>query len=282
MRDTAEIISILKEFYNISGFRVSIHDLECNEIYAYPPMLSDFCRKMQLSDGIKNKCLQTDRKAFERVRKSEDVYMYKCHCGLYEAVAPIYHFGILSGFLMMGQIRDTEPGTLEYIRKRLEEAVPDSGTAQKCAESVKAIESRLIPAYVDIMKMVAEHITATGKINYCGEDLAELIKKYINRNFSSKISLSALSEKFGCSSSTAMKHFKAEYGVTIADYINDVRLKSAEKMLSDSRIPVKQIAADCGFSDQNYFSRQFSRKYGISPTEYRNIVSASPKIRNQL
>ena len=91
-----------------------------------------------------------------------------------------------------------------------------------------------------------------------------------------------LSEKFGCSSSTAMKHFKAEYGITIADYINDVRLKSAEKMLSDSRIPVKQIAADCGFSDQNYFSRQFSRKYGTSPTEYRNIVSASPKIRNQL
>ena len=94
-------------------------------------------------------------------------------------------------------------GIISGIRKRLEEAVPDSGTAQKCAESVKAIESRLIPAYVDIMKMVAEHITATGKINYCGEDLAELIKKYINRNFSSKISLSVLSEKFGCSSSTA-------------------------------------------------------------------------------
>ena len=45
MREISEIISILKEFYSISGFRVSIHDLECNEIYAYPPKLSEILRK---------------------------------------------------------------------------------------------------------------------------------------------------------------------------------------------------------------------------------------------
>lgn len=274
MREISEIISILKEFYSISGFRVSIHDLECNEIYAYPPRLSEFCEKMQQTESIRKKCLETDRRAFEKVRGTDEAFVYKCHCGLYEAAAPIYHFGVLSGFLMMGQIRDTEPGTLEYIKKSLSGSVSDSEEAEKCALSVKAIESTLIPAYVDIMKMVAEHITATGKINYCGEDLAELVKKYINRNFSSSISLSLLSEKFGCSGSTLMKRFKTKYGTTIAVYLNSVRLKNAEKLLVKSRLSVKEIAAECGFSDQNYFSRQFTREYGIPPTEYRRLKNS--------
>ncbi len=269
MRDTAEIISILKEFYSISGFRISIHDLEHNEIYAYPPRISEFCKTVQNVGSVKKKCIENDKRAFLRVKETEETYVYKCHCGLYEAVAPIYHFGVLSGYLMMGQIRDTVQQSLSVIRKSLSNAGLGNKEIDTAVSNIKAIESELIPCYVNIMKMVAEHITATGKIGYSGENAAELIKKFINRNYRSKISLALLSQKLGCSNSTMMKRFKEEYGITIADYINEVRLKNAEKFLIKSSKSVKEISAECGFSDQNYFSRRFSEKYGISPTEFR-------------
>lgn len=267
--DYSEIISILKEFYCISGFRVSIHDTEYNEIYAYPPQISSFCQKIQETDSIKEKCKKADKNAFLKVRETDSAYVYKCHCGLYEAVAPIYHFGVLSGFLMMGQIRDNEPDSIEIIKNHLGALAEEIGVTAAEINSIKAIESNLIPYYVNIMKMVAEHITATGKISNCGEGLASLVKKYINKNYASKISLSVLSRKFGCSNSTLMKRFKAEYDTTIADYITEVRLKNAANLLITSGYSVKEISAKCGFTDQNYFSRQFSAIYGISPSSYR-------------
>ena len=47
MKDPLEIKEILREFYKISGFRISIHDTEFHEIYAYPQELSPYCAAIQ-------------------------------------------------------------------------------------------------------------------------------------------------------------------------------------------------------------------------------------------
>ena len=60
MKKTIEISTILKEFYSISGFRVSIHDAEFNEIYAYPRELSSYCTAIQKNLKNKKRCLQND------------------------------------------------------------------------------------------------------------------------------------------------------------------------------------------------------------------------------
>ncbi len=269
MMKNIEIIPVLKEFYRISGFRVSIHDLEYNEIYAYPQRLSPFCSRLQQISDLKQKCMEMDKAAFEKVRQTEKTFVYQCHCGLYEAVAPIYHFGVLSGYLMMGQVRNQSSCSRDHIIKNLAHSIDNPGEAKKYVDTIKSIDEELIYSYVTIMQLVAEHITRTNKINHCGNHLAAMIKQYINRNYNKAISLSMLAQKFNCCNSTLMGCFKSEYHMTIIEYLHQVRMNHAEQMLVYSQKSVKEISAECGFSGQNYFTRLFTKRYGISPVQYR-------------
>ena len=269
MRHEIEINSILKNFYSISGIRISIHDSEFNEIYSYPSEGSVFCKTLQNNGAVLKDCKSNDKKAFDIVKKTGDVYVYKCHCGLYEAVAPIYHFGVLSGYLMMGQIRDTTEGSLEYIIKKSSQILKSNDKAIEISKTIKAIDRDLISAYISIMTVLAEYITSENKLFSYSDQLPQLIMEYIQKNFSSKITLSILSQKFGCCNSTLAKCFKNEYGISIMSYICKLRLKKSEELLCKTRKSLKEISFECGFYDQNYFSKTFAKAYGCSPSEYR-------------
>jgi N utilization substance protein B len=67
MKNSLEINNILREFYKISGFRISIHDTEYNEIYAYPQKLSPYCSIIQSNPYNKKECIKNDRTAFKKI-----------------------------------------------------------------------------------------------------------------------------------------------------------------------------------------------------------------------
>ena len=269
MREVIEINSILEDFYNVSGIRISIHDTEFNEIYSYPPESTPFCKCLQKNNAVLQDCKKNDSAAFQKVRSTGEVYVYKCRRGLYEAVAPLYHFGNLSGYLMMGQVCDNEPASIEYVKKRAEEILRDKTAVEEISQNIKTIDRRLIDSYINIMTVLAEYLTGTNRLFAYNEKLPQLIMEYINKNYSSKITLSILSQKFGCCNATLTKCFKKEYNLSIMNYLCSVRLKKSEEMILKTRKSFKEIAADCGFYDQNYFSKNFTRRYGCSPSEYR-------------
>ena len=109
MEQSLSIERILKELYHISGFRISIYDTNFREIAAYPRELGCFCGLIQKHPEGKRLCVEHDTMAFGRVREQEKLHIYKCHFGLYEAVAPLYSFGTLTGYLMMGQTLEAGP-----------------------------------------------------------------------------------------------------------------------------------------------------------------------------
>ena len=63
---------------------------------------------------------------------------------------------------------------------------------------------------------------------------------------------------------------KADTGMTLCEYLNDVRLREAKKLLLNSNRTVSEIAYDVGFSDEKYFMKLFKRKENVTPTQYRN------------
>lgn len=269
MREIVDINSILRDFYNISGTRISIHDIECNEIYSYPKEPALFCRCLQEKSEILKDCRNNDRLAFSKVKNTGEVYVYKCRRGLFEAVAPLYHYGVLSGYLMLGQIREDTPDSANMILQKAKEILGDNAEAVKLAETVKAVDRQTLDSYINIMTVLAEYITDTGRVFAYNERLPLLIKEYINKNYASPITLSILSQKFGCCNATLTKSFKKEYNLSIMQYLCSVRLKKSAEMLVKTRKSIKEIAALCGFYDQNYFSKNFTRYYGVSPTCYR-------------
>ena len=101
-----EIISMLSELHNISGFRISLHGMDFEEIAAYPERALPFCRYVHSCKGEHGKCLKSDAEACKKVRESENAFIYKCRYGLTEVICPLHTLGSPSGYLMMGQARD--------------------------------------------------------------------------------------------------------------------------------------------------------------------------------
>ncbi|MBO5853082.1 MAG: PocR ligand-binding domain-containing protein [Clostridia bacterium] len=269
MTNSLEINNILKQFYKISGFRISIHDTEFNEIYAYPENLSPYCSMIQTDINNKKECIKNDRLAFLKVKSTGEIEVYRCVHGLFEAVAPIYHYGILAGYLMMGQVCDDKNKYSKRLTQSLVRVVADEEKVWEIFNSIREVPQELFNSYILIMRVIAEYVTQTNSSFDAGESQAELVMKYIKQNYASKITLDILANKFSCSQSMLVKCFKKEFGTTIMSALMDIRLKKAAEHLKNGRLSVKEVAAECGFSEQNYFSKAFSKKYGCSPSEYR-------------
>ncbi len=269
MEPDKKIATLLKDFYNISNIRVSIHDTTFKEIYSYPKELTPFCRFVQSLPKIYKQCLESDSLAFERVKNTNKPYIYRCKCGLYEAVAPIYNYGRLTGYLMMGQVIDDDRKILENTLKQLEKYNIDNAALKKSADKIVSLKLSKLNSFVQIMTVLAEHLTQTNKIKDDKETLAFLVYKEIIDNKNQDLTLASLSQKFGCSVATVTNLFKKEYGVSIHQFIINTRLERAKQLLRNSDKALKEIAYECGFYDQNHFYRTFKSIFKISPSDYR-------------
>jgi len=99
--------------------------------------------------------------------------------------------------------------------------------------------------------------------------LAYEMERYIRENASHNLTLSQLSERFGYTKQYVIRIFKKQFRTTPTAFINDTKLSLAIRRLTESDRPIEEIAHRCGFEDANYFSRQFKKKFGLSPSEYR-------------
>jgi len=99
--------------------------------------------------------------------------------------------------------------------------------------------------------------------------IIEITKKYIEEHYMEQISLSTLAQICFVSPSYLCTLFKKKTGLSIIDYINEIRVENAKKYLKDIKLKTFEIAELVGFSDATYFSRVFKNITGISPSDYR-------------
>lgn len=93
-------------------------------------------------------------------------------------------------------------------------------------------------------------------------------KRYINLNYSKDISLGDVAEHLGISESYLSRLFKRETGDSFSEYLLQVRIAKAEELMRMQRYKVYEIAEQVGYRNVEYFSRQFKKITGKSPSEY--------------
>ncbi len=263
-----EIISVLYELYKITGFRMSIHDVNFVEIASYPPEKFPICARIHKTPGEYEKCRTGDKAAFCRVNETKDTFIYKCRFGLTEAVSPLYNFGILTGYLMMGQICDskTEP---EKLKKALSALSSFDAEALTLVDNMRTVPEDMIKSYVKIMTICAQYLTLSNAMPGTKPTIAEAAQKYINENINKKITIKSICEEVGCSKTTLIASFKKEFGITVNAAITNVKLEEAKKLLTAGKLSINEVAQATGFLDQSYFSKVFLAECGVSPSEYK-------------
>ena len=266
---TPTVTALLRDLHTASGLRISIHDTEFNELVACPESLSGFCEMLQQNPKARLHCLFTDRDAFERVRHTGKIHLYKCRFGLWEAACPLYRNGVLMGYLMMGQGRDV---TRESTQEILNVSLPYTADAAELArqlESLPALSKETATAFSHIMTLCAEHMASLTAVSVPAADLTEAVIRYINRNIGKKLTVAHLCAAFHCSKSTLMNLFRKNCGITMGEYLTDRRIAIARELLQYTEEPIGVVALKCGFPDQGYFSKVFSANVGCSPTAFR-------------
>ena len=264
-----EIITVLCELHKITGFRVSLHGADYAEIAAYPETAHPFCAAVNESAEEHERCIECDRIACRIALEKKQTHIYKCRYGLTEAVSPLYNFGTLTGFLMMGQIAVSDE-ECRAAGRRLGELIGGADEAARLAESIPRAMPDMIKSYVRIMTICAQYLTLSNAIPSAKPGVAEQAKRYIKENLSKKFGIGDICDHIKCSKSTLLNAFRAEYGTTVNVYITEQRLHRALHLLSEGEKSISEIAADVGFSDQSYFSKVFSARYGMPPSEYRS------------
>lgn len=105
------------------------------------------------------------------------------------------------------------------------------------------------------------HLTNQGSFH----KIIENVKKYIDDNFASDVSLKYVADQVGLSSYYLSKLFKKEEGVNFKDYVIMVRMEKAMNLINEGKLNINEIACAVGYTNANYFSQAFHKYYGIPP-----------------
>ena len=92
---------------------------------------------------------------------------------------------------------------------------------------------------------------------------------WIAENLSGDLRVERLAEQAGMSPRTFARVYAARMGVTPARMVEKIRVEAVRRRLEETDTPIKRIAAECGFGQEERLRRAFARQVGTTPAEYR-------------
>ncbi len=136
----------------------------------------------------------------------------------------------------------------------------------------EAVIRRSILMFHELLLTVADHT------NRCEEAPAEArqLKNYLDSHMDRCISTKELAELLFRSEDYVIKLFKRTYQITPHAYAMQSKISAARRLLTETRLPVQEIAASLGYHDPQYFSNLFRRATGQSPSALRKGSSGHP------
>jgi AraC-like DNA-binding protein len=93
---------------------------------------------------------------------------------------------------------------------------------------------------------------------------------FIQNNFNSNITLKQVASQIYLTESNFCKFFKKATGKTFSDYLNEIRINEASRLLLQTDKTISQISFECGFETLSYFNRVFLKKKNQTPSGFRN------------
>lgn len=104
------------------------------------------------------------------------------------------------------------------------------------------------------------------------------VKQYINDHYAEQLRLEDLASMVGMSPSAFSRFFRMRTGKPLSDYVLDIRLGYAARMLVDSTKNISEICYESGFNNLSNFNRIFKAKRGITPRDFRALYKKNKVI----
>ena len=109
-------------------------------------------------------------------------------------------------------------------------------------------------------------------------ELIKEIHQLLTEHLDQRFTIDELSKRYLINTSTLKEVFKAVYGLPIASYMKEYRIRQAMKLLRDTDTTIADIAAQVGYETQGKFSKAFKDVVQVLPTQYRKECEKSNKM----
>ncbi len=118
-------------------------------------------------------------------------------------------------------------------------------------------------------RTLSDEVTYNTELIYNDSQRVEKVVDFINEHFGRTIRLAEAAELVEMAETAFSRFFKAKTGITFVDYLNDIRIGHASRLLIDTKSPVAEIALECGFTSLTNFNRIFKKRKGFVPKDFR-------------
>jgi len=122
---------------------------------------------------------------------------------------------------------------------------------------------------LEILNNFTEHVINVNDSNHPTAIRQAL--KYIHNNYNKALTLADVSEIAELSPKYFSATFKKEMNIAFSDYINNLRINEAKRLLSTTNKTILTIALELGFEDQSYFTKVFKKQTELTPLKYRKL-----------
>lgn len=139
----------------------------------------------------------------------------------------------------------------------------------------------LISILQDLALSTNQRLLSTYSANYKNfenSDRIKVIYEFIQENYSSKITLSEVSELVNMSPVSFNRFIKKRTGKTFVEYVNDTRIGFASRWLIEEKLSISEIAYKCGFNNIANFNRIFKKSKKCTPSHYREEFSGIRRV----
>jgi AraC-like DNA-binding protein len=161
-------------------------------------------------------------------------------------------------------------GALALLADALDLVIHETGAADRAERCRVLLEAILLQLRHELSQ--ESHEAQTPQLRQ-----AMRIKSYLEHNFTSAINCASVSEALKINRSYASTVFHAAFGMPMNQYILQLRLETAERLLTSAEnLRVGEVAQICAFSDAGYFIKVFRRHYGLTPVEFRRHRREAP------
>lgn len=105
----------------------------------------------------------------------------------------------------------------------------------------------------------------------------QIVRSAIEKDCRRAWTITSLAKLVNLSPSRLRHLFKSETGITPNQFIKEVRLREAERLLRTTFLRVKEIMNRVGFLDESHFGHEFKKTYCVSPSKYRSNADGREK-----
>jgi len=265
-----EAAQLLDRFTALFGVRLGFFSPDGQGIFIGRDRRScAYCRRLRRRPEMDRRCRAQDRRMFAAVRQRGRPIRYTCHGGLTEAVLPLEVAGRRIGFIMVGQFR-TAPSRRPPPNVRPTPALRRDYSATPVFSEARTDD--LLYLLERLVHFIGEHALIRRR-NF---DLLQPLIEAAERRPAPTWSLAEAARRIGRSPSSVSHLFKSLTGMGYRRFQIERKLDAADRLLREQpRLPVKLVAARCGFDDPLYFSRLYRRRRGRPPSAARDAAACS-------